>query len=347
MKTKVLRNLFVIVISLFYTFSFSQENFTKNYEKSYDLNKNSFFKISNKYGKVHIENTNTNKLEILVTISVETKNKDKADKVFDKIKINFNQSGDVITAETEIEKDIKIRKFSIDYNIKMPEDLKIDLTNKYGDIFINKLKSKSTITCKYGNLKINELLTSELANLATVNIKYSSGDINKCDYLNLNVKYSEMEIGESRAVYVNSGYSKLEFDKAYILKVVSKYDPTFEIGEVTKIELEGKYSDYEIGEIYNALKADISYSNFELDHLNKSFENVDIASKYGNVEINVDEEASYKFSGEVEYGSISSRVKNEKSDEGIRNVSNGFVGNDKKSKSKITIVSKYGNIEVE
>ena len=271
MKTKILRNLFVIILSFVYTFSFSQENFTKNYEKSYTLNKNSFFKISNKYGKVHIENTNTDKLEILVTISVETKNKDKADKVFNKIKINFNQSGDVITAETKIEKDIKVRKFSIDYNIKMPEDLKIDLTNKYGDIFINKLKSKSTITCKYGHLKINELITSELSNMATVNIKYSGGDINKCDYLNLDIKYSEMKIGESRAVYVNSGYSKLEFDKAYVLKVISKYDPTFEIGEVTKIELEGKYSNYEIGKLYNALKADVSYSNLELDNLNKRF----------------------------------------------------------------------------
>lgn len=347
MKTKILRNLFVIALSLVYTLSFSQENFTKNYEKSYKLNENSFFKISNKYGKVHIENTTSDKLEILVTISVETKNKDKADNVFDKIKINFNQSGDVISAETEIVKDIKVKKFSIDYNIKMPEDLKIDLTNKYGSIFINKLKSKSTINCKYGHLKINELITSELKNLATVNIKYSNGTISKCDYLKLDVKYSEMEINESRAVYINSGYSQLEFNKAYVLKVVSKYDPSFEIGEVTKLELEGKYSGYEIGKLNNALKADISYSNLELDHLNNSFENVNIIAKYGNVEIDVDEDASYKFSGDAEYGSISSKVKSSNSDSGIKNASSGFVGNDKNSKSKITIVCRYGNIEVE
>lgn len=347
MKTKILRSLFVITLSLVYTFSFSQENFTKNYEKSYNLNENSFFKIANKYGKVHIENTNADKLEILVTINVETKNKEKADNVFDKIKINFDQSGDVITAETEILKEIKVKKFSIDYNIKMPEDLKIDLSNKYGSIFINKLTSKSTINCKYGHLKINELITSDLENLATVNIKYSTGTIHKCDYLKLDVKYSEMNVEESRGLYVNSGYSKNEFEKAYVMKVVSKYDPDFEIGEVTKLELDGKYSGYEIGKLMNSIKADISYSNLELDNLQNKFENVTITSKYGNVEIGTDEGASYTFDGEVEYGSISSKVKKNKPESGMTSISKGFVGTDKDSKSIIKIVCKYGNIEID
>jgi hypothetical protein len=347
MKTRILRNLFVITLSLMYVVTFGQDDFSKNYEKSYDVNKSTFFKISNKYGKVHIENINTDKVEILVTLNVETKNKEKAENFFDKIDINIDKSGNTITAETEIDGDLKAKHFSIDYYIKMPSYLKIDLTNKYGEIFINKLTSKSTITCKYGHLQINELLTSELENLATVNIKYSKGAINTCDYLNLEIKYSEMEIDKSKAVYVNSGYSQLEFDKAYILKIVSKYDPNFEIKEATKIELEGKYSGYEIGKLANSISGIIAYSNIEIDNVSKGFEKIDLNSKYGNIEIDVDDEASYKLNASNEYGSIDCKIEDKIDSEGTSEMVEGFVGSDKTSKSLIKLVSKYGNIEVE
>jgi hypothetical protein len=346
MKTRIIRNLFVIALTLMYTVTFAQDEFTKTYEESFDVNKNTFFKISNKYGKVHIENINSDKVEIVVTLTVQNKSKAKADDFFEKIDINLNKSGNTITAETEIKSDLKAKKFSIDYFIKMPAYLKIDLTNKYGEIFINKLNSKSTINCKYGHLQINELVTSSLENLASVNVKYSKGSINTCDYMNLDVKYSEFEVNKSRAVYVNSGYSQLEFDKAYILKIVSKYDPNFEIGEATKIELEGKYSGYEIGNLANSIKGTIAYSNIEIDNVKKGFENIDLDSKYGNVEIDVEDEASYKLKAESEYGNISSKLDKNTEKDGTSKMVEGHVGSDKSTKSTIKLVSKYGNIEV-
>jgi len=346
MKTRIIRNVFVIALSLVYTITIAQNDFSKNYEKNFDVNKNSFFKISNKYGKVHIENINTDKVEILVTLNVETKSKEKADDFFDKIEIRIDKSGNNITAETEIDSDLKAKNFSIDYFIKMPEYVTIDLENKYGDIFINKLTSKSTISCKYGHLQINDLITSEVDNLASVNVKYSKGAINTCDYLNLDVKYSEFEVNKSRAVYVNSGYSQVEFENAYILKIISKYDPKFKIGEAVKIDLDGKYSGYDIGKLSNSLTGEISYSNMEIENLKKAFEKIDLNSKYGNVEIGVDDDASYKLSASNDYGSISSKLSEKSDSDGTHISVDGFVGSEKSSKSHIILVSKYGNIEV-
>ncbi len=344
-------NYFAIIIFIVFigqnSDTFSQESSFKQYEKTYDVNKNSLFIISNKYGKVHIENIIEDKLIIIVNISTQNKSKEKADELLKKINVMFNQTGDIFSAMTEIESGLHFNNLKIDYLIKMPEYLKIDLTNKYGDIFINRLTSGSVINCSYGNMKINELITSELSNLATVNIKYSNGDINKCDYLNLDVKYSRMEINESRAVFINSGYSKIEFDKAYIIKAVSKYDPTFEINEVTKLELAGKFSDYNIGSIKTALKTSVNYSNIEVENILPGFEFIEIISKYGNVELNVDETASYFLNGQSEYGSISADLNTQKSENGLINKVRGFVGNNKESKSKIDFNLKYGNIEIE
>ncbi len=346
MKTYSLKISAIIFLSIIVTNVFSQTEFTKNFEKKYSVNENTLFKITNKYGNVNIENTNSNTLEIFVTVSIKTKNKEKADDFFKKITVNFDQSGDVISAETEIKESLKAKNFSIDYHIIMPEKLKIELYNKYGDIFINKLKSNSVVLCKYGNLKINELLTGELSKSAIINLKYSNGNISKCDYVKADIKYSEITIDESRVLNLTSGYSKIRLGKSYIIQGTSKYDPIYSVDEVTKFVTEGKYSDYKIGRLENTLKAKISYSNFKINNTSDNFSDIYIVGSYGNIKINVNKNASYKFNAKTEYGDISSPVKTVATEHGLTKLSSGFAGENKNSKSKITIVSKYGDIDV-
>ncbi len=344
MKTFIKYTL-VIVLSFLITASFSQNKFEKKYDKTFSVNEKSLFKLTNKYGKVHVETNNSSKVEIHVVIEVDAKSKAKADEVFENIKIEFDESGNVISATTTI--DGSIKNTEINYFVKMPETLQIELSNKYGHIFIDKLKSQSTIMCKYGDLQINELLTSDLKKKANIDLKYSEGTIEKCDYLDIDVKYSELKIGDSRAVDIESGYSDIQFDKAYVIKAVSKYDPDYTINEVTKFVVDGKYSGYEIETLHSLLKASIKYSNIEIENVKKGFESIFVITKYGNTEIKLAEDASYKLNAKAEYGSISSKGKTVSTDHGNTKVVSSLIGNDKGTSSKITISAKYGNIEVE
>lgn len=344
MKTNIIKLTLAIIISIAPFTSFSQE-FVKNYEKTFSVNKNTKFKLSNKYGRVQIETNNSSKVEIKVTIETRTKNQKKADDIFDNISINFEENGNFISAITEIDGNIK--NTEINYDVKMPETLFIELSNKYGHIFIDKLKSNSKISLGYGTLQINELLTSNADEKAILQIKYSNGTIEKCDYLDLDIKYSELDINESRYIDMTSGYCNLEFNNAYIIKAISKYDSRFRIKNITKFDLEGKYSKYRIDKLNNTLKANIKYSNIEIEHLDKDFENIFVNNKYGNVEIEVDKNASYKLNAKAEYGSISAKSKVYNTDDSNTKITSSFIGQDENSNSKITIITKYGNIEVE
>ena len=195
-------------------------------------------------------------------------------------------------------------------------------------------------------MKINELLTGELSKSATVNLKYSNGNISKCDYVKADIKYSEMTIDESRVLNLTSGYSKLHLGKSYIIQGTSKYDPIYSVDEVTKFIMEGKYSDYKIDQLGNTLKVKIGYSNFKINNTSDNFSDIYIVGSYGNIKINVNKNASYKFNAKAEYGDISSLVKTVATEHGLTKLSSGFAGDNENSKSKITIVSKYGDIDV-
>lgn len=344
MKTYI-KYIFVIALSFLITASFSQNKFQKKFDKTFSVNEQSLFKLSNKYGKVHVETNNSNKVEINVVIEIDAKSKDKAEDIFKNIKIDFDETGNIISATTTIDGSIKNTK--INYFVNMPETLQMELSNKYGYIFIDKLKSQSTIMCKYGELLINELLTSNLEKKAIIDLKYSEGTIEKCDYLDVYVKYSELEIRKSRAVNIVSGYSNIKFDKAYVIKAESKYDPDYTINEVTKFVVDGKYSAYEIKTLHSLLKASIKYSNIEVENAKNGFESIFVISKYGNTEIQTEEGSSYKLNAKAEYGSISSKGKTVSTDHGNTKISSSVIGKNKQPVSKITISAKYGNIEVE
>ncbi len=356
MKTlKMNRLLLVLLLGFVYSACMAQSDFTKKYDKTFTVKDNTVFTLYNKNGKVHIENHDANTVIVDVLVTVKNKDKSNAERIMDRIKINFNESGNDIKAETEITSSKKNGSFSkndkgnfsIDYNVKMPETLILNLYNKYGEIFINKLKSKSNITCKYGSYQINELMTGDKNKRSNVDIKYSNGSINKCDYINLDIKYSGIKIPESNVLNINSGYSKLRLGKTDIIDVVSKYDPTFTVEEVTKFTVEGKYSGYDIEVLKEYLSAEVKYSNIEVANVEKDFSEIFVDSKYGSIKLGIESGASYKFHGSSHYGSLSYPGKKHKSEHGQNSSGSDFIGNNQSSKSKVTVKVNYGSIKVD
>jgi hypothetical protein len=344
MKTNILKTVITVIFSFWIITVFGQEKFTKNYKKSFSVNENTIFILSNKYGKVHVETNQSDKVEIKVSIIADVKSEEKANEIFKNIKINFSETANTISAVTEIEGSIK--NTNINYFVTMPETLNSKLSNKYGYMFIDKLKSSSEINCKYGTLQINELLTLNKEKPALIDLKYSEGNIELSDFLTVDVKYSELDIKESAELSIVSGYSKLNLTKAGLIKAVSKYDPHYIVKDVSLMFIEGKYSKYEIENLKKTLKAKISYSNIELSNIEKNFDNVFIISKYGNIELSPDKEASYKLSAKVEYGNILCNCKVFQKDIGLKKLVSVFLGKDETSKSKIAVLAEYGNLKV-
>ena len=330
------------------------EEFSKNLHKEYDADANTLLIIQNKFGNVDINNWDKNK----VSITVDHKNEEKAKELIDYINIKFKQSGNTIEAITEI--DDKFSKwntfsfgddnkdFSIDYKVNIPKNIKLDLSNKYGSVFINEIAGHSKISVKYGNLKVNKISRENVKPLSEVYLAYSKGTIDECVWLNATLKYSKLEIEECKALIAVTKYSKLFVEKGSSIVCESKYDE-YRIGNITNFVTTSAYTDFEFNEISKKLDFDNRYGSISVDYVPEDFEKIDIENEYGNVDIRISPEASYNLKGYAKYADIdypeTNRISRIKENTSLQ--VEGLVGTDSNTKSVVNIETKYGSVDLD
>lgn len=352
--------LLILVQILVVTAAFAVDNdeFSKNLHKEYSADANTLLFIQNKFGSIDINNWDKNQITIDVTITVDHHNEAKAKELIDYIDVKFNQTGNRIEAITEI--DDKFSKwntfsfgddrkdFSIDFKINMPKEINLDLSNKYGSVFINEISGHAKISVKYGNLKVNKLLRENKKPLSEVYMAYANGIIDECKWLNLTLKYSELEIEECKALIAVTKYSKLFVDRASSIVCESKYDE-YRIGKLANFVTTSAYTDFDFDEITKKLEIDNRYGSLKVDYVPKDFEEIDIENEYGNIDILIDMNASYNIKGYSKYADIDypdggrvSRIK-----ESTSLSVEGLVGKDSNTKSKVYIQTRYGSVDLD
>jgi len=360
MKTKIqlslaLIALFVIIPSIS---SGSQNEFVKEYKKEFAAGKNTQLEISNKYGNVDIKDWNNESVSIEVKVIVRCENKEKADRMLDYILIHFEQEGDIIRATTEFKDNISDffkgfndneKSLEVNYSVYMPKTMPLNLSNKYGSVFINELTSTSTIDVKYGKLTANKILHDSQQPLTKVVLGYSNATIQECKWVKLDIKYAKIQITQSKAIIVQSKYSKIYVDNGSSLICESRYD-TYELGKLNNLVATAGYTHFKIAELNNKLQIESKYTDVEIANMPAGFEQIKIDNSYGSYKIGISPEASYHIEGYARYCKINYPEDNSRVSRFNENTEmkvNGLIGKEESTKSTVVVNSSYGNIRLE
>lgn len=348
MKTRI--EILVVVLFFFTIINIAaaHDEFTKVIKKEFTVNPDAQLIIDNSFGKVHCNNWDKNIIQIEVVITVETSDEKSANQMFNKITININGSPGLVEARTIIQDGgFKGRnRVNIDYTVNMPTTINLDLSNKFGDIFINELGGKGKINLGYGNLEANKFSNPD--NL--IDIKFSKANIKSIKGAVVNLKYSELELGYAGSLRLDSKYSNLDADKIISLSV------NFEGGKLNMenssvIESKSKFSDLNITRLEKSLSLDIQYGSCDIHEMPAGFTSINIRNKYGNVNIGLPANANYALDAELKFceldfpeekANITQRI--------ITNTSKSYkanVGKEVTPTSKIFIRSEFGNVSLE
>lgn len=352
----VIRLLFIQVV-LILTLSAYAVDLDKQFKKEFDASGIELLKISNRYGDVEIVRSDNNKILIVVDVQLSHPNESKAEKLLSMINVEFSENDNTAEARTVIDRQFSMenrgpqRSFSINYRIEMPEDMDLDLANRYGDFTAGQLSGHVDIRVKYGSLFIKNLTRGKEEPLNRITGEYLRvGDIGEAGWLELNIRYvGKFSILNAQALLIDSRYSTNNtIDNVSSVVIDSKYDK-FEIHNLNNIVAESAYTSYKIGSLSNKLDIESRYGSVDVNNVEAGFEKIRTDTGYGNVRISFDESASYKLEAETRYGGFSFNEKNADITHRIQE-SNSLhleaVVGDVNTKSEVNVKANYGSVKL-
>jgi hypothetical protein len=347
----------LLIALLSFAVSLSAEEVTKEYHKEYTPGPNTTLEINNRYGDVVVASWDKNQIVIDVKVTVELPNKEKAEKLLGYIDVQFTENGDLILARTVIDDRFNFsgwggesKKFSIDYNVKMPVNTALTLANRYGNTKITDLSNLVNLDIKYGNLTAGKLTRGNVKPWNRLTLAYGKGTIEETGWMTLNIRYTgNLDINKSTAILLDSRYSKLSLGETSSVVGESKYD-NIKIEKIRNLDLENGYSDVNIGMLATKLIYQGSYGSFAIENIPADFESIDVDTRYMGVKLGIAENASYELDGHIRYGGLKYNEDNFRFNRRIiENNSteiSGIAGNDDSPKSKVKIDASYGTVRL-
>lgn len=304
-----------------------KSEFTKTIKKEFNMSATGDVSLMNKYGNVDVNTWDKGMVKINVTIIVNARSEDQANKTFERINIDFSNSSDYVKAETIIETQSKSgwslwgnngknsSDFKIHYDVFMPRSANLSLANKYGNATVAKLGGNAKIQVKYGDFRLDGVGKN-----CEVSLGYGNGSIDHAGNTRLNIKYSKLRLKEAGDVDVESKYSKVYIDGASNINSSSKYDTyqfgainefsnsgkydNIEIESVTTVSASAKYSDYKIAELKNQGTFDLRYGGVTIKKLHQGFSKLRLNGKYTGFKVELDNNTNFQLDAVAEHASI-------------------------------------------
>ena len=247
-----------------------KEKFEKHFSEEFPITADGKVHLLNKYGNVNVVTGNSNTVQIDIKVIVNASNQAAADETFERINIEFNKSADYVSAVTTIGDAKKSSwfgwtsnnsgDFQIHYEVQMPRSNDLELHNKYGNTYVDKLDGQALIEVKYGNLKMDDVRDK-----LDLTMGYGTGSVGNVDDLTMNVKYSTLDFESTGDVNAMTKYSKFTIERAGDIVATTKYD-NYKLGQIGAFKNEGKYDHFTIQEASH-IDTETKYTTYKINYL--------------------------------------------------------------------------------
>ena len=288
--------------------------------QSFNVNGSTRLNIDNRFGKVHIDTWNQNKVQAKVEVEVEG-SASAAREVLDRINIDVSESGDEIRIETDIEdsnnKKWRNQQFKINYTISMPRTNPLRVDHRHGDLYINnfegplkvelahgqmvaeELNGKSEISLQHGNggriaaiasgsLEIQHYQRLRLGKLGNLDFEmaHASVDGEQAGDLELELRHSKLDFGSMGEVNVDMQHSKLE------------------AASIDALNSDMQHSTIQVERLGSALNADGNHSHVQIDRMSANFREIAFDGNHSYLAVELDAGANGSLEIELNHGRL-------------------------------------------
>ncbi|MFC2115287.1 hypothetical protein ACFLTU_02340 [Bacteroidota bacterium] len=261
--------------------------------------------LSNKYGTVHIIPWKKDSVHIAIDLSIKSSNAAKLEKLKRNVDFEFTDTKYYIIANTifgaksnNFFSDLKDlsgtiiptkNDVKIDYTVQVPSGMNINITNKYGDIYIDDMKGSVSINLSNGDIKANSL-----SGETNISLNFGNGIINELSNAKLNIAYADLEIHSAGQLRIESKSSKVRIHQVEILKTLSKRDK-YVVSQIDNLFGESWFSDIWLYKMNEEINYSPNYGALKVDSIPEYFSFININTEFADLNMVFERSASYQL----------------------------------------------------
>jgi hypothetical protein len=314
---------------------------------SFDLSSKDKIKIDNKFGDVKVKFWDKKMVKVEVLIIANAPTESKVKDFLEMVNIESNKENSIVQFTTIIDCDSYSynnniswgnnkedkNQVEVNYLVYMPNENDLNIKNSFGDIYVPEFLSELVIKQNYGTLFAEKILNSS----SSISINYGKAYIKKFEGQNLSSNYSTLIIDEAKNTNISNKYGKIN------------------INNVENVDGVISYSTGSFSGLKNKINLNISYSNdFKLGKIEDAVSELMIKNNYSNLRFPVNDKLNFDFDIKMNHSKL--EVNSEKIENLLEEikVNHNKYGNSKtfkslpnknQNKTKIVIVSNFGDIE--
>lgn len=324
----------------------------KTIKKEYTVNSNALLKVNNSYGNINVVTYSGSQVTIEVKIKTNGNDLEKVQKKLDEIDVEFSANSEQVTAKTIFNKE-KSKSWwnwgsnnnvnmEINYIIKLPITNKVDISNDYGHINLDKLEGRAVLNCDYGKITTKELMAD---------YNYLAFDYTNNSYFEyiksgkIVADYSGFTVAKAKSLEIVADYTKSTVEVAEDVSYTCDYG-SVNIGKANNVKGNGDYLTLRLGDIYKNVDIKADYGSIKIDNMTANAGNVFIESDYVGITIGYTPSYHFNFDINLDYASLREADGfefNKKVVESTEKYYQGYYGSSNSS-NNIKITSDYGSV---
>ena len=344
--------------------------YSKVIKKEMSLSPYGEVSVYNKYGDIDVVGWDKNRVKIAVTILVNAGSEFYAQRVFDRIDINFNASANAVNVASNIRAQKKEwwewggeheDDYSIDYKIYVPSTASLKVKNRHGNVSLANISGKTELNVQHGNIH-----SGNLGKEAILIVEDGYVSLGQVEQLRAEVKRARVRLDKVQRLEINSCFSRLRLEKAEEIVCNTKYDTytlenvgrfvnvgrfdDIEIEHADEIDMTSKLTDLVVENVTKSLKLNVDSSNIEAGRLWGDFRHVELSGKFSDFRIGVPNNGKYEVDAIANYAGVRyprNLIIIEEKDLGTEYKLQGHVGNKATNPRLIRARLKYGSLKLE
>ena len=278
---------------------------SRKIERSFPASSETRLDLSNKYGMVHVIPWSKDSVHIEIDLFAKSSSNSKLERIIRNIDFDFTETRYYVIASTTFGnkyntffsdlKDISgsiipsKNQVEINYTVYVPGSMNINISNKYGDIYIDDMKGSVSINLSNGDLKANSLIGD-----ATISLNFGNGIINELGNARMNISYADIDIRKANQLTIESKSSKIRLQDVEILKTTSRRDK-YTVSRIGNLFGESWFSDIWLYRMDEEINYSPTYGVLKVDTIPSGFSFVNVNTEYADLNMIFDEQASFMF----------------------------------------------------